>query len=50
MDDMLEMIETTMKQITVADLGASVLNPERYAQYVKGLMRPESILSDIALK
>lgn len=47
MDDMLEMIETTMKQITVADLGASVLNPERYAQYVKGLMRPESILSDI---
>ena len=40
-------LELAMKDITTEDLGPSVLNPQRYAQYVKGLMRPESILSDI---
>jgi len=40
-------LEYAMKQITIDDLGPSVLNPQRYAAYVKGLMRPESIMSDI---
>lgn len=40
-------LEIAMKDITSEDLGPSILNPQRYAAYVKGLMRPESILSDI---
>jgi len=40
-------LEIAMKEITTEDLGPTVLNPQRYAEYVKGLMRPESILSDI---
>lgn len=40
-------LEMALKDITTDDLGPTILNPQRYAAYVKGLMRPESILSDI---
>lgn len=40
-------LEYAMKEITVEDLGPSILNPQRYSEYVKGLMRPETIISDI---